>query len=63
MTKRILALLLCLALCLSLIPAAFAGEIEIADEPEELAEKTPEALPEEEIALDEPGEPGEPRFL
>ena len=59
MTKRILALLLCLALCLSLIPAAFAGEIEIADEPEELAEKTPEALPEEEIALDEPGEPGD----
>ncbi len=59
MTKRILALLLCLALCLSLIPAAFAGEIEIADEPEELAEKTPEALPGEEIALEEPGEPGE----
>ena len=59
MTKRSLALLLCLALCLSLIPAAAAGDIDVSDEPEELAEKTPEALPGEEIALDEPGEPGD----
>ena len=33
--KRILALLLCLALCFSMIPAAFAEDIEIIDEAEE----------------------------
>ncbi|MBR0355007.1 MAG: leucine-rich repeat protein [Oscillospiraceae bacterium] len=32
--KRILALFLCLALCLSQVPAAFAGDIEIIDIPE-----------------------------
>ena len=53
MTKRILALLLCLSLCLSLIPAAFAEDIEIADEEETLDEialiepETVPALPDE----------------
>ena len=49
--KRILALLLCLALCLSLLPASFAADIEIID-PEEMEEM----LPEEEIALVEPAD-------
>ncbi len=52
--KRFLALILCLTLAFSLLPAAAAEDIEIVDEPEELAEKTPEALPEEEIVIDEP---------
>ena len=49
--KRLLAILLCLALCISLLPSAFAREMEIVDEPE--------ALPEDEIAVVEPAEPAE----
>lgn len=47
--KRILALLLCFALCLSLLPASFAEDIEIVD-----SEEMEETLPEEEIAVAEP---------
>ena len=49
--KRILALLLCFALCLSLLPASFAEDIEIID-----PEEHEETLPEEEIAVVEPAD-------
>ena len=53
--KRFLALLLCFALCLSLIPAAFAGEIAVVDEPESEPEDEIALIePEDEIALIEP---------
>ncbi|MGX8692740.1 MAG: leucine-rich repeat protein [Clostridia bacterium] len=54
MNKRILSLLLCLALCLTLTPAALAEDIEIADEPEiPVAETEDPAIPEE-VVLAEP---------
>ena len=43
--KRVLALLLCLVVCLSLLPAGFAADIEIADEPEEIKIDGPELQP------------------
>ena len=59
--KRILALFLCFALCLTLIPAASAEDIEIADEPAEAAvpmveaaEPAAEPEPEPEIEIEAP---------
>ena len=59
--KRFLALLLCLALCLTLIPAAFAEDIEIVDTEIDLAGEAEDEIvidePEDElIVIDEPGE-------
>ena len=53
MKKRILALLLCLALCVSLVPAAFAGEIEIVDA--ELVEENAPGGPVEDREQPAPG--------
>ena len=59
--KRILALFLCFALCLTLIPAASAEDIEIVDEPaeaavpaDEAAEPAAEPEPEPEIEIEAP---------
>ena len=58
--KRLLALLLCLVLALSLIPAAAAEEIEIV-EPAEEEEEAPISVIDPEAAAEEPAAPaGEP---